>query len=204
MDNEQGRRHWKKARDRAADAWSADPGTEAFNLPETLRDLPDPDPGAVDDSELRELFELDQRDRAGGVLAEGCGVRDSRRRRRAMEKFAAGQVRSPGDYYHLAMILQHGSRAEHYHLGFELCRRAAAAGHRPARWLAAAALDRWLLHHGLPQRYGTQYVDTGGAWALYRVDPATTDEERAAWDVPPLAEALARAERMNDAAGEPG
>ncbi|MFI9593954.1 hypothetical protein [Nonomuraea sp. NPDC052265] len=35
----------------------------------------------------------------------------------------------------------------------------------------------------------------------YRVDPVTTDAERTVWDVPPLAEALARAEEMNQADG---
>ncbi|WP_432932513.1 hypothetical protein ACQPZZ_15005 [Microbispora sp. CA-135349] len=47
------------------------------------------------------------------------------------------------------------------------------------------------------RRSGTQYAGTGGRWRLYRVDPATTDEERAEWDVPPLADALRRAEEMN-------
>jgi hypothetical protein len=49
---------------------------------------------------------------------------------------------------------------------------------------------------GLPQKYGTQYRSVGGRWVLYPVDPATSDEERARWDVPPLAEALRRAEEM--------
>ncbi|RSN09356.1 hypothetical protein DMB42_18815 [Nonomuraea sp. WAC 01424] len=172
-----------------------------FSLPEILAKLADPDREAPGDPELRELFERDQDDRRDGVLRDGGGGRDLARRARCMEKFAAGEVRSPGDYYHLAMVMQHGGLAEHYHLAFELSRRAADAGCRPARRSAAAALDRWLLHMGLPQRYGTQYVDTGGHWSLYRVDPVTTDAERAVWDVPPLAEALARAEEMNRADG---
>jgi hypothetical protein len=56
-------------------------------------------------------------------------------------------------------------------------------------------MDRWLLHRGLPQRFGTQYLDLGDGWRLYEVDPATTDEERAAWDVPPLTEARRRTGR---------
>jgi hypothetical protein len=197
MDTGEGR-HWgEKAHVRAAAVWGREARGEAFNLPELLAGLRDPDPGAPDDPEMKELFELDQRDRDGSLLAEGSEGRDLVRRKRGMEKLRAGEVRSPRDYYYLAMVLQHGGLAEHYHLGFELSRRAAAAGHRPARWLAAAALDRWLMQTGLPQRYGTQYIGVGGRWALYRVDPATTDDERAAWDVPPLAEAQERAERMN-------
>ena len=36
----------------------------------------------------------------------------------------------------------------------------------------------------------------GDRWVLWPVDPATTDAERAEWDVPPLAEALRRAEEL--------
>ena len=48
-----------------------------------------------------------------------------------------------------------------------------------------------------PQKYGTQFQKQGDVWVLWEVDPATTDEERAKWDVPPLAEAKARAVQMN-------
>jgi hypothetical protein len=51
---------------------------------------------------------------------------------------------------------------------------------------------------GKPQRYGTQFKrDPGGPWYLYPVDPAVTDEERARWNVPPLAELKKRAEALN-------
>jgi hypothetical protein len=49
---------------------------------------------------------------------------------------------------------------------------------------------------GLPQKYGTQYRSVNGRWVLHEVDPTTTDEERARWDVRPLAEALRRADQM--------
>jgi hypothetical protein len=47
---------------------------------------------------------------------------------------------------------------------------------------------------GKPQKYGTNYVSDGRRQQLWDVDPATTDAERAAWDVPPLAEQLRKAE----------
>jgi hypothetical protein len=79
-----------------------------------------------------------------------------------------------------------------------LALRGVELGCRPARWLAAAALDRWLMATGKPQRYGTQYRRIGsGPFELWQVDPETTDEERAAWDVPPLAEAQRRAEELS-------
>jgi len=97
------------------------------------------------------------------------------------------------DHYHAAMVFQHGGSAESYRRARELALRAADLGHRPARWLAAAALDRLLVHEGRRQRYGTQYRTWGGERMLVEVDPSTTDRERAEWDVPPLAEARARA-----------
>ena len=79
----------------------------------------------------------------------------------------------------------------------ELALKAAELGHlQLARWLAAAAYDRWLMLQNKPQKYGTQYRSDGDRWKLWDVDPATTDAERAAWDVPSLAEALALAEEL--------
>ncbi|MCK9877022.1 hypothetical protein MXD61_07910 [Frankia sp. AgPm24] len=115
-----------------------------------------------------------------------------------MSLLADGQVRTAPDFYHAAMVFQHGSLPEHNHLSFELACRAADAGCRDARWLAAAALDRWLTRKGLPQRFGTQYFREGAEWEFYPVDPATTDEERLAWDVPPLALAHERLVAMNE------
>jgi hypothetical protein len=96
------------------------------------------------------------------------------------------------DYFHAAMIFQHGSGAAHYRLAHELAMRAVELDpeHRAARWLAAAAKDRELQALGKPQRYGTQFrVTRGGQVRLYRVDPSVTDDERAELEVPPLAEA---------------
>jgi len=47
---------------------------------------------------------------------------------------------------------------------------------------------------GKPQKYSTQYRSAGDHYELYDVDPDTSDEERALWNVPPLAEARRRAE----------
>jgi hypothetical protein len=50
----------------------------------------------------------------------------------------------------------------------------------------------------LDDEFGTQYVDDGGVWDLYWVDPATTDDERAEWDVPTLTEAYELLAAMNE------
>jgi hypothetical protein len=145
---------------------------------------------------LRELFEQDQVDRAGGRLRPGADERDDRRRAEVETLLAGGAAAAPEDWYHAAMVFQHGSGRDHYRRAHELARRAAELGHQPGRWLAAAAEDRWLMAAGRPQRYGTQYRTQGGRWVLWPVDPVTTDAERAAWDVPPLAEARRRAQEL--------
>src|SRR5215831_12354489 len=146
--------------------------------------------------ELRQLYEADQADRRGGQLSPDVSESDRARRRRVAELLDVGAVESGEDFFHAAMVFQHGDGLDDYQRARELALRAAELGHRPGRWLAAAALDRWLMRQGRPQKYGTQYRSSGGAYELYEVEPATTDDERAEWDVPPLAEARRRAGDM--------
>jgi hypothetical protein len=110
----------------------------------------------------------------------------------------AGQVVTAFDLYYAAMIFQHGDCPEHYLLTQELTQRAINKGSGMARWLYAAATDRYLMSLGQPQLYGTQarcYPETG--CFLWPVDPAITDEDRADYNVPPLAERIAEIEAMN-------
>src|SRR5262245_48159292 len=144
-------------------------------------------------TELRTIFEADQADRRAGI-GPVMAARDRDRRRRVLELLAAGEVLDGPDHYHAAMVFQHGGSPESYQRARQLALRAVELGHRPGRWLAAAALDRLLVHQGRRQKYGTQYRMWGDKRMLVEVEPATRDEERAEWDVRPLAEALARAE----------
>jgi hypothetical protein len=151
--------------------------------------------------ELQALYEEDQADRHGELPAD-LSERDQRRRHRVEQLLAEGTVVDPDDLFCAAMVLQHGADRAHFQRAHELAKRAAELGStRLARWLAAATYDRWLMSGGLPQKYGTQYRFANGRWVLHEVDPTTTDEERARWDVPSLAEALRRADRMTCSSG---
>ncbi len=102
-------------------------------------------------------------------------------------------VRSADDYYHAAMIMQHGRDSTDYAAARRLAHRAVEL--RPwfadARWLYAAATDRYLQSTGKPQIFGTQYGKKGTEWTLEPFDPkASTDAERARWRVPSLRERL--------------
>lgn len=146
--------------------------------------------------ELRRIFEEDQADREGPMHPQ-IAQRDAARLVRVQQLLDEGAVRTAEDHLCAAFVFQHGDQLEHYWQAHELALAAVDLGHGPpARWLAAAAYDRWLMRQRLPQKFGTQYWGQGGRYVLYEVDPATTDEERARWDVPPLAEAIARAEEL--------
>ncbi|OZI05869.1 hypothetical protein BWI93_23540 [Siphonobacter sp. BAB-5385] len=69
-------------------------------------------------------------------------------------------------------------------------------GNPAGKWLAAAALDRWHMYQGQPQKYGTQLVPDEGRYRLWDIDPDTTDEEQAQWNVPALAEMERRASQL--------
>lgn len=163
--------------------------------------------------ELRRLYQEDQAERqanwSGQSLEFFMAVRerDRARRTRADELIAAGALLDAADYFHAAMLFQHGDDLADYWRAHELAKQSADLGNRTARNLAAAAYDRWLVRQGQPQKYGTQYrVDAERRRViLLPVDPATTDAERRAWEVPPLAWSEQRAEeKTRETFGEAG
>ncbi len=133
--------------------------------------------------------------------------RDAQRRQRVSELLAQGGRSAPDDYFHAALIFQHGETLEDIWQAHELARKAAelgatqSMGSKDSHWLAAAALDRWLMYQGKPQKYGTQFVPDGKCWRLWDVDADTTDAERLANYVPALQEQLTQAERNTQEGG---
>lgn len=126
---------------------------------------------------------------------------DAERRSGVMSILESGGIKTAQDYYHAAMIFQHGDSAEDIRLShaFATISSALGGGTSAANWLKAASWDRLMLNLEQPQWYGTQYVrDEAGRWLLYRVHPdAVTDEQRAAWSVPSLEESRSRTAVMN-------
>lgn len=156
--------------------------------------------------ELHALFITDQAERKNHPAFDTPDYwqlreHDAQRRQRANELIAQGLLTTPDDYFHAALIFQHGATLEDVWQAHELARRAVAMETTEAtsikrrRWLVAATLDRWLMYQGKAQKYGTQFVPDGERYRLWDVDPTTTDDERAANHVPSLQEQLQRAER---------
>lgn len=153
--------------------------------------------GVERNAELEALYRADQAERKDGTFT---AERDAVRLARVQEILAAGGAKSSADLYHAAMVHQHGGRLEHYETAHALALRALEVQpvHEPARWLAAAAEDRALMHRGLPQRWGTQFTrPPGEPWELWPVDPTVTDDERARWNVKPLAVQRKRVDELN-------
>jgi hypothetical protein len=129
-------------------------------------------------------------------------ARDAEHRKRVDEMIAAGELTAADDYYHAAMIFQHGSHPADYARANELAREAVRRDptHARARWLVAATHDRHLKSQGKPQIYGTQFsrIKPDGLWTLEPIDEdAVTDAQRVEMGVPPLAESRRRADAMN-------
>jgi len=156
-------------------------------------------------AELIQIYEDDQADRAVASYEQidwsKVTPRDVARRKRVDEIIAAGGARAADDYYHAAMVYQHGDAVAEIQRAHDLAVQAVALDptYDQAKWLAAASEDRKLMYEHKAQKWGTQYKKVDGAWIVWPVDPAITDAQRDEWNVPPLADALAHAARMNAA-----
>jgi hypothetical protein len=153
-------------------------------------------------AELAAIFTADQADRSDWQRIDWAVVqpRDEARLRRVEEILAAGGAITADDYYRAAMVFQHGGERERVLRAHELARQAVAldATHKEARWLCCASEDRVLVKEGRPQRWGTQFEHVAGEWRVHPVDGSVDDDERARWNVPPLADAHRKAARFND------
>src|SRR5688572_29825013 len=128
---------------------------------------PPPTQSLKDNDELARLFREDQADRTppeGKAIDWAVvGPRDKARLARVKELYAQNRLQTGADYYHAAMLLQHGDAPEDYLLAHEFCVVAISRGKNDSgtRWLAAASEDRFLMNIGRPQRFATQYRSVG-------------------------------------------
>jgi len=155
---------------------------------------------APSNPELAKLKAEDQAARTGtyeSINWDKLSVEDAARRARVLDFLRQGSVRTAEDYCNAAMIFQHGETVDDTRLAHALATtsRALDPSGKQCRWLSAAAWDRLMMRLGKPQWYATQFTKSqAGTWELYKVDEtAVTDADRAALDVPPLAESRARA-----------
>jgi len=171
-----------------------------LSMPCAEADLETNSAGAMaveDNQELAKLVTEDQADRQPKDAKPFdwwvVGPRDEARRKRVLELYVSGGLKTGRDYFHAGLILQHGLRPDDYLLCHELCVAAVftfggngkADWVMPAKQLAALSEDRFLLSIGRAQRFGTQ-----GVQLEKRGD--VTDELRKMYDNPPLAQTKER------------
>ncbi|MHB2015446.1 MAG: hypothetical protein ACYCW6_00720 [Candidatus Xenobia bacterium] len=159
------------------------------------------------------LYEADQKDRAffehsapgQWKLDDMIAVakRDAGRRAQLRTLLAAGGDWDGTDYYHAAMVFQHGDdAADNLLLAHTLATLAAARGVKGALWLSAATLDRYLQKVGQSQVFGTQYrkADNTKPQSAWTMDPYQADLlpdfVRAAFDVPSKKDGIERLKRL--------
>lgn len=110
--------------------------------------------------ELFQLYKADQNDRSNGDFT---WYRDEQRLEKVSELVSSGQLKVADDFYHAAIIFQHGRISENYKKAHELALRAVELNpsFKKAKWLACAAEDRYLHSLGKPQIWGTQFNGVG-------------------------------------------
>ena len=147
-------------------------------------------------AELRALYEADQADRQFSAPPtpeqwEEITARDAQRQARVYELLRADQLTVAEDFFHAAMVLQHGEKSEPILVAHVLATAAAYMGDDRGRWLSAAALDRYL---DLPRFCGhwvSVAPETGGTQvmaspAFVRQRANTETGFRAALSITPL------------------
>ena len=184
----------------AAPSWACSRG----GIPRNEHTIPDP--------ELTRLFEEDQASRSGPleqVDMAALNRQDSTRRQAARGRAKAGALRTALDYYHAAMIFQHGLDSTAYALAHRWATQSQAldSTNLTVRWLVAATWDRYQMSRNLPQWYGTQTdrMPRGtGRVVLYTIDTThVTDAERQWRGVGTLAELRTRLDMLNKRLGLP-
>jgi hypothetical protein len=150
-----------------------------------------------DDRELLDIYTEDQRERKlpdEQINLAAMTAHDAERLERVAAILSRGSATTALDFYRAAMVFQHGQRAVDTERARELALAAVALDSNLgcARWLAAAAFDRLRVDAGRPQRFGTQYRFVKGVGVLFPVAEGTSDEERMAWHVLPLADQRGR------------
>lgn len=157
-------------------------------------------PPETDNLRLEELHASDQKDRQTVYTApadvETLRRRDKERRAEVADIMARGEANTPNDLYRAAVIFQHGTGEKDFLTAHRLAMMAALHGHRAARWLTAASLDRFLMAVGRPQLYGTQFElgeDDGRYQLRLPIDDSTLLHfEKRFFDVPSVMDRLAQ------------
>ncbi|MCB9914770.1 MAG: hypothetical protein H6828_06415 [Planctomycetes bacterium] len=158
---------------------------------------------AVTPASLERMYASSVRERSGSPFA-GLGddylERMSARRETVRGFLDAGSLETAEQHLYAAAILVSSDDEADLVLARDTALRAAELGETRGFRVAAEAIDKLAMQSGTPQRYGTQYYyeEVLSRWRLYPVDPNTTDTERQAMGVEPMAALLEREAQLNE------
>lgn len=153
-------------------------------------------------NELLEIYQKDQADRmAKNISWDIVAKNDSLRIVQVIQLLQSNKVQTAQDYYHAAMIFQHGDDSTTYKMAIKMMQKAIAIDSTINKWLLAASIDRYLMSKNEPQIYGTQYIQyQNEPMQLYVIDTnKISDAERIAYGVKTLAEQQAHLKLLNKA-----
>jgi len=165
-----------------------------------------------ENKKIYKLFMEDQKDHSAMMIEtyktkadwDELTKRDKSRQDIALKILREKKSLTCEDYFRVAMLFQHGTRIIDSKKAISLARKGVLMGSDDAKWLYAAATDRLLVRQDKKQKFGTQYrKKEGGEWFLLPVDSKTTDKERAEYNVVPLKQAKAKAEKWNKSGRNP-
>lgn len=155
-------------------------------------------------SALRRLA-LEQRDDVTARVSSGEEAREleARTRERALKVRSLLQdytSAKASDHLNAGLVLVQSNDESDLVEAQKAGLKAAELGDNRGFRVAAEALDKQMMKQGKMQRYGTQFVwePVLHSWRLYSTDPRTTDEERKAMGVPPLAQLLEQEKLLNE------
>lgn len=152
--------------------------------------------------ELKLLFDEDQDDCLNQppdgtpeyvTLRQKCKARISR----VKQILEMNSDFSGADYFHTCIIFMHGDSPDDFLRAYDLGLKAVAQNYNGSTKFAAAAYDKYLMYQGKPQKFGTQYVPEGVRLRMWDIDPQTTDQERADWELPTLRELVRNVDEVN-------
>ncbi len=100
----------------------------------------------TDNEELKTLYEKDQSERtAANIDWKIVNKNDSLQQARVIELLDSGRVITGNDYYHTAMIFQHGLDTFASGMAVKMMTKALELDTTVNKWLLAAAIDRDLI-----------------------------------------------------------
>lgn len=173
------------------------PSVKGLHIPSDTKGMK---PNLAVSKQIQAIADADQATREKGILNKKTNLEDQQRRIKLLALIP--KAVTVQDFANIALVFQHGDCTSLFMLANKMARMAinlAPTGttkfkYGSIRWLYAATLDR-ALEYATPsraQKFGTQNFALGNdCIRMYVVDPRTTDEERAEFDVAPLEKLIA-------------